>query len=174
MICIISATNRHQALTLQVAQHYQNQLQEAGITSQILDLQGLPPDFAYSALYQNAGKNPTFNQFQEVIDRHEKFIFVVPEYNGSFPGVLKTFIDGLRYPGSFQDKKAALVGLSSGMQGGALALSHLSDILAYLGTEVLSLRLKLYRIEAHFAEGKLTLPLFQDLLQQQMARFLQF
>ena len=66
-----------------------------------------------------------------------KLVIIVPEYNASFPGVLKAFIDGLTYPGGIQGKKAALVGLSGGGQGGLLAMTHLTDVLMYLGTTVL-------------------------------------
>ena len=76
----------------------------------------------------------------EKIQSCDKFVFVVPEYNGSFPGVFKAFVDGLKYPASFKDKKCALVGISSGTQGGALALSHLTDIFNYLGMNVLALK----------------------------------
>ena len=41
----------------------------------------------------------------------QKFVIIVPEYNGSFPGVLKTFFDGLKFPSTFTDKNCALVGI---------------------------------------------------------------
>jgi len=173
-ITIISSTNRQNALTRIISEYYQKLLEAKNIPSQILDLSGLPQDFVYSALYENSGKNTSFNAYQKVIDESEKFIFIIPEYNGSFPGVLKTFVDGLRYPDSFQGKKAALVGLSAGIQGGALALSHWNDILSYLGTDVMSLRVKLYQIQNHFKEGKITHPMFQELLEQQLEKFINF
>src|SRR5690606_17840814 len=100
---------------------------------QILDLAELPPDFIVSALYSNTGKNEQFNKLASMVANSDKFVFVVPEYNSSYPGVLKAFIDGLSYPNTFKDKKGALIGLSSGMQGSGLALSHLTDVLHYLG-----------------------------------------
>ncbi len=174
MITVISSTNRENALTRHLAHYYQSLLDKHQVKSKLLDLQELPHDFSFSALYQNSGKNERFNQFQQVIDEQDKFVFIVPEYNGSFPGILKTFIDGLRYPDSLADKKAALVGLSSGIQGGALALSHLSDILSYLGTDVLGLRVRLHQIHEHFKNNRVTHPLFNELLEQQIERFIDF
>ncbi|MDX2306579.1 MAG: NAD(P)H-dependent oxidoreductase [Microscillaceae bacterium] len=174
MIIIISCTNRKQSVSKKVSLYYQQLLTERGVNSRILDLEGLPIDFIHSALYENSGKNPAFNQYQEIIDAHEKFVFVVPEYNGSFPGVLKTFIDGLRYPDSFRNKKAALVGLSSGMQGGALALSHLNDILSYLGTDVLGLRVKLHQIGANLENGRISNKIFNQFIEQQIQKLLDF
>ena len=104
----------------------------------------------------------------------EKFVFIVPEYNGSFPGVLKAFIDGLEYPGTFRGKKCALVGLSSGVQGAGLALSHLTDIFNYCGMHVLALKPKLARIEANMEDTKITNQLYNDLLKEQALSLLSF
>ena len=174
MIVIICCTNRKEATSKIISEYYQRLLSQKNVESQVLDLAGLPVDFVYSALYENSGKNPEFNKYQQIIDEHEKFIFIVPEYNGSFPGVLKTFIDGLRYPDSFQHKKAALVGLSSGVQGGALALSHLNDILNYLGTDVISLRIKLPQIQSHLKNGKIINDMFNDFIDQQIEKLINF
>ena len=51
---------------------------------------------------------PAFEPIQEIVTKTDKFIFVIPEYNGSFPGVLKVFIDACSFPESFYEKKAAL------------------------------------------------------------------
>ncbi len=173
-ITLIAGTNRPKALTKSIAEYYQKLLTKHQAESQLMDLSGLPPDFIHSALYQNAGKNEVFNQYQKAIDQSEKIVFIIPEYNGSFPGVLKTFLDGLRYPDTFQGKKVALVGLSSGIQGSVLALSHWTDIMSYLSADVLGMRIKLYQIHQHFKADKFTLPLFEDLLNQQVEKFLKF
>lgn len=149
MITIVSSTNRQEAITYQIASHYQQLLLAEGAASQILDLGQLPTDFVFSALYENAGKNEAFNHFRQLMKDAQKYVFIVPEYNGSFPGVLKAFIDGMEYPNTFRYKKCALVGLSSGNQGGALALSHLTDIFNYCGMHVLAQKPRLARIEAN-------------------------
>ncbi|MDZ7937454.1 MAG: NAD(P)H-dependent oxidoreductase [Rhodoferax sp.] len=118
MILLLVATNRNNSMSLKVATYYQTQLKTKEIDTEIMNLADLPEDFASSALYGNSGKNEVFNQFQTKIDSVKKIIFFVPEYNGSFPGVLKTFIDGLRYPDSFKGKKSGFgwAGRSSGQQ----------------------------------------------------------
>lgn len=167
MICIISGTNRKDSNSILIARHYQTLLNDRRASNTILDLRELPSDFILSALYENTGKNPHFNKMQAVIDEADKFVFVVPEYNGSIPGVLKAFIDGLNYPGGLRNKKAALIGLSSGMQGGVLAVSHLTDILNYLGTDVLALKPKLAFIEKNMDREQVTNPLYLELLESQ-------
>ena len=173
-ILIISGTNRNNSNSLQLAEYYASVLKKHGAESDILDLSSLPDDFLFSALYEKAGKNPHFNEFQQKIDNHDKLVFIVAEYNGSFPGVLKAFIDGLDFPNSLKNKKAALVGLSAGSQGGALALSHLSDILSYLGTHVHAFRPRLSSLEKNFRDGKFINKLYADLIEEQAKSLIEF
>lgn len=167
MIALISSTNRKNSLTLTITKYYQEILKSKGCDSIIIDLADLPVDFLFTALYGETGKNLEFNKFGELIEQYQKLVFFVPEYNASFPGVLKAFIDGMRYPNSFKDKKGALVGLSSGMMGGALALSHLTDIFNYLGMEILALKIKLAGVNKHMVDNKIENKLYKELLNQQ-------
>lgn len=168
MITIVSGTNRPNSRARRVANLYAGILTELGAECQILDLVNLPPDFVLTALYENAGQHLHFNQLVQQAEAADKLVFVVPEYNCSFPGVLKAFIDGLPYPGGIRGKKAALVGLSAGTQGGILALNHLTDILMYLGTTVLPARVRLPGIDAHLTDdGELHHVLFMQLLREQ-------
>ena len=171
-ITIVASTNRNDSVSKKIATLYQNMLKDKGYESDLIDLGDLPDDFAFSALYENAGKNEKFNEFRELMAESHKFVFIVPEYNGSFPGVLKTFIDGLKFPDTFTDKKCALVGISSGVQGAGLALSHLTDIFNYCGTIVLAQKPKLARIDSHFENGSITNKLYNDLLEDQIARLI--
>ncbi|RAU81671.1 NADPH-dependent FMN reductase [Pontibacter arcticus] len=174
MITLISGTNRPASLTRAIVSLYASKLEEKGMAYQILDLAELPEDFVISALYDYTGKNEAFNKLGAMVANSEKFVFVVPEYNGSFPGVLKAFIDGLDYPFTFKNKKAALVGLSSGMQGGLLATSHLTDIFNYLGMHVLAQKLKLAFISKNFDGKELTNELYAQLLEEQVESFINF
>ncbi|MBX0332621.1 NAD(P)H-dependent oxidoreductase [Pontibacter sp. HSC-14F20] len=174
MITIITGTNRTSSNSRAVANLYAGLLNDRQIDNQILDLADLPADFTTSALYDNIGTNPAFNELSSLIGASEKFVFIVPEYNGSFPGVLKAFIDGLSYPNTFRNKKAALVGLSSGVQGSGLAMSHLTDIFNYLGMHVLALKPRLAQIERNFDGTTITNELYLKLLNQQIDQFIHF
>jgi NAD(P)H-dependent FMN reductase len=167
MITIVVGTNRKNSKTTQVAAYYQHLLAQLGAESQILDLAALPTDFTTSALYENAGKNRIFNELRAQLEHSDKYVFIVPEYNGSFPGVLKAFIDGLSYPSKLAHKQAALVGLSDGVQGGALALSHLTDIFSYLGLNVLAQRVKIPLMKKNFQQGEVTDAFISQLLHEQ-------
>lgn len=174
MIKIIVGTNRKNSVSKIIAELYQSILSEKGAASEILELENLPIDFIETALYENNGKNEDYNLFHDKLEEGEKFVFIVPEYNGSFPGILKTFIDGMNYPNTFRNKKSALVGISSGMGGGGIALSHLTDIFHYLGMHVLALKPKLAKIEQNMSDNLLTNRLYMDLLQTQADMLLEF
>jgi chromate reductase len=78
-------------------------------------------------------------KFQQLLEEFiipaEKFVFIVPEYNGSFPGILKLFIDAI-HPDTNRGKKAALVGVATGRAGNLRGLDHLTSVLHYLGIYV--------------------------------------
>lgn len=174
MVKIIVGTNRKNSLSKTIATLYQEILLERGAESEILELSQLPADFIETALYENNGRNEGYNAFHSRVKEGKKFVFIVPEYNGSFPGILKTFIDGMTYPNTFRNKKCALVGLSSGIGGGGIALSHLTDIFHYLGMHVLALKPKLAKIEQNMSDNLLTNRLYLDLLHTQADMLLEF
>ena len=174
MITIVVGTNRKNSLSRTIARYYQDILTRHEAQSTILDLSGLPADFIVSALYENFGKNELFNEYRHQIEQADKFVFIVPEYNNSFPGVLKAFIDGLKYPEGLRGKKAALVGLSAGTQGGALALSHLNDVFSYLGVNVLALRVKLAQLKSYMKDGQIDNLLYNELLDLQARQIIDF
>jgi chromate reductase len=174
MVTIVAGTNRKKSNTLLIAGIYKSLLTKRNVACRIMDLSELPSDFVFSALYDNAGKDPIFNRFKDIINDSEKFVFIVPEYNGSFPGVLKAFIDGLDFPASFKNKKCALVGISSGVMAGALALSHLTDIFNYLGMHVLALKPRLPRIQNLIKDDTINDKILADLLETQVDALIEF
>ncbi len=175
MITLLVGTNRPNSRARFVAAFYAPLLNALGAKTQFLDLADLPADALEGALYHNGGKHEAFNSLAARLDASEKVVFFVPEYNCSFPGALKVFIDGLPYRGGLRGKKVALVGLGTGSQGGSLALSHLTDILMYLNSAVLPLRVRLPFIDKELtAEGQLATPLLEQLLREQAAAFVAF
>lgn len=151
MITIISGTNRPGSNTLKVAKYYQKQLAEKGLETELLDLQDLPANLINTDLYGK--RSAAFEKMQELITQSTKFLFVIPEYNGSFPGVLKTFIDACAFPESFYDKKACLVGISSGKYGNIRGIEHFNGVCAYLHLNVMPLRLHIANIKTELNEN---------------------
>ncbi len=130
MITIVSGTNRKGSMTFQVAQLCKNLLTQKGEVAQILDLQDLPHDFVFSALYGN--KNPEFESIlKEYIYSSSKLVLISPEYNGGFSGVLKAFMDGWS-PRVLTNQKVALIGVASGRSGNLRGLDYLTNCCHYM------------------------------------------
>lgn len=150
MITIVSGTNRPNSNTLKVSRYYLKTLQQLGQEAQIFSLESLPENIITSDLYGK--RSPEFEPIQALVANTDKFMFIIPEYNGSFPGVLKTFIDACEFPASFYDKKAALTGISSGKYGNIRGIDHFSGVCGYLHLNVLPLRLHIPAIKYELNE----------------------
>src|ERR1700748_3390162 len=154
MITIISSTNRPGSSTLKVAGYYQEKLKEKGLEARLLSLEQLPPNLIQTDLYGK--RSAEFEPIQELIAKTDKFLFIIPEYNGSFPGVLKVFIDACSFPESFYEKKAALVGLSSGKYGNIKGIDHFTGVCHYMHLQVMQLKIHIGSINKEFdADGNL-------------------
>ena len=154
MTTIISSTNREASNTLKLTNYYHRQLSARGYESEILSLTDLPDNFISSDLYGK--RSPAFQNIQDKIIATNKFLFVIPEYNGGFPGILKTFIDACKFPESFYGKKAALVGLSTGKYGNIRGIEHFTGICHYINLHVMPMRLHIPTIDKEFdAQGNL-------------------
>lgn len=152
MVTIVSGTNRTGSNTLKVAKYYQKTLSAKGMESNLLNLADLPATLISTDLYGN--RSEEFQHIQDQVTNTSKFLFIIPEYNGSFPGVLKTFIDACNFPESFYDKKAALVGISSGKYGNIRGIDHFAGVCSYLHLNVLPLRIHIPYIKTELnAEG---------------------
>ncbi len=123
MYTIISATNRLGSHTENVARQYQNILKEKGIDAKIFSLKNL------NVLEMNDEFSKAENEF---LIPAQKFIFIMPEYNGSFPGVLKAMIDTSDVKKAWWHKKALLVGISTGRAGNLRGMDQITGSLNHM------------------------------------------
>jgi chromate reductase len=131
---IISGTNRPKSNSLKVSEAYCEELLNMGESCNLLNLEDLPRDFVFSDAYGERSEEMQ-RWIDDLIQPTTHFVFIVAEYNGSFPGILKAFIDCLP-PSVFHYKKASLIGLSSGHSGALRAQDQLTSILNYLKVNV--------------------------------------
>jgi chromate reductase len=105
----------------------------------------------------------------------QKFVFIMPEYNASFPGVLKVMIDNSDVKKCWWFKKAMLVGLSDGRAGNIRGLEHMTAILHYLKVHVLYNKVLLSKINDEIdKKGALLKPETELLIIEQVEDFLKF
>ncbi len=127
MTTIIAGTNRQDSITEKVAGIYLQIIEELGQPAQLLSLKN----------------RNLWTRNEEMIKLEEeflipanKFVIVMPEYNASFPGVLKMLLDNSDIKKCWWHKKAALTGVSVGRAGNLRGVEHMTAILNYLKVNV--------------------------------------
>ena len=127
MYTIISGTNRNGSHTEKVAREYQQILKTKDVEASLFSLKGLDVLKRNEAIEKAEA---------EILIPTEKFIFIIPEYNGSYPGVLKAMIDNSDTRKVWNYKKALLTGVATGRAGNLRGMDHLSDTLHFMKMNV--------------------------------------
>ena len=166
MYTIISATNRIDSHTEKVAMEYRKLLKEKKIDARLLSLKDM------NVLERNGDYIQVENEF---LIPTAKFIFIMPEYNGSFPGVIKAMIDISDIKKSWWNKKALLTGVSSGRAGNLRGMDHITGILNYMKMIVHPNKLPISVIESVMnSNGIITNHGTLQAIDQQLDEFINF
>lgn len=173
MVTLISGTHRPGSNTLKIAEAYRQIAEVKQVEMRLFSLEELPQDFLFNDYF---GKRS--EKFQQLLDSYilpaKRLIMVVPEYNGSFPGVLKAFIDALPHD-MLAGKKAALVGVATGRGGNTRGMDHLVGILHYLKVNVYYDKVPVSQVRQKLdREGKLIDEYTLSLLEFQLEGFMNF
>jgi NAD(P)H-dependent FMN reductase len=134
MITLISGTNRPDSNTRKVTAVIEGIYRDLGVPTRLLDLHDLPVELFAPTAY--AGKPAAFAPFAQAVLDASGLVVVTPEYNGSFPGALKLFIDHLKFPESFEARPVAFVGLSAGVWGALRSVEQLQQIFGYRNAHI--------------------------------------
>ncbi len=174
MITIISATNRKESNTLKVAREYSRLLSEKNMQHHLFSFENIPAGIVNSDIYDE--DDHAFNSLQEkYFFASEKLIFILPEYNGSIPGILKTLIDVSDVKKSFHGKKALLVGIATGRAGNLRGMDHLTNILNHLRMTVHWNKLPISKVDLELDEsGKFYKPDTLRVIHKQIDEFIAF
>jgi chromate reductase len=150
MMTLIVGTNRPGSNTRKVAAQIEEIYRELKVPLKVLDLAQLPPEIFSPASY--AEKPKSFAPFAEAVLQASGLVVVTPEYNGSLPGVLKYFIDMLKFPESFEQRPVCFVGVAAGMWGALRPVEQLQAIFGYRN--------------AHLFPERVFMPKINDLLDE--------
>lgn len=133
-IAILVGSLREKSFNKQLAENIER-LAPDGVTFETGDIdlplfnQDLEADFPAKA-----------KALKDLVERSDGVLFITPEYNRSFPGVLKNAIDWASRPwgqNSFNGKPVAIAGASVGALGTTQAQAALRNVLIYLNTEIM-------------------------------------
>lgn len=173
MVTVIIGTNAKSGSTAAIADTYIQELKRSGCAYQLLNLSDLPSDFLHAEMYFN--RSASFEDIQKkYLFPTEKYILLLPEYNGGIPGIFKLMIDASDITKAWWGKKAALCGLSAGRAGNLRGLDNLTNILNYLKVDVLKNKLPISRINEIVVHGDLVDDETKILIQSQVKELLEF
>lgn len=173
MIGLIVGTNRPGSSTYQVARQVESIYQALGVSVSLLDLARLPAACFAPEAY--AVKPPGFKEFSETVLASHGLVVVTPEYNGGAPGVLKYFIDLLKFPESFDRRPVCFIGLSASAWGGLRPVEQLQQIFGFRNAFLYPERVFLPRIhELLDNTGRLADPEILRRLRVQAVGFVDF
>lgn len=144
MITLIIGTNRPGSNTRKVAAQLEEIYAELKVPLQVLDLAKLPPKIFSPTSY--AEKPKSFLPFADAVLKSAGLHVVTPEYNGGVPGVLKYFIDMLKFPESFEHKPVCFTGLAAGIWGALRPVEQLQAIFGYRNAHIFPVRVFLPQI----------------------------
>lgn len=138
MYSVVIGTDRKNSNSLKVGKQYLAELKKLGVSAQLFTLEGLEMD----------NKSENFKKFEsQVLIPTQKFIFILPEYNGSYPGVFKHMIDISDVKKCWPNKKALLTGVATGRGGNIRGLEHITGVLNYLKVYVHPNRLPISQVD---------------------------
>lgn len=170
MVEIISATDRKGSRTLEISKIIKSICVQTDLEAGLLDLCELPINEFHQANYV---PGPGVQPFVKRVNESRGIIMVIPEYNGSFPGVVKYFIDYWKFPDSFEGRPVAFVGLG-GRFGGLRPVEHLQQVFSYRNAYLFPQRVFIMNVQNVLKGGEITDGLVMDLLKTQVKDFKKF
>jgi NAD(P)H-dependent FMN reductase len=174
MITILSGTSRRESNSLKVALELERIYAALGEETALLDLQDLPPAAWEPEIFGDKPESLT-RAFTDKVTAADGLVVVVPEYNGSFPGVLKHFVDLLPFPESFDCRPVAFVGVSAGYHGALRPVEQLQMVFAYRNAFLFNRRVFIPAVhKALGADGDLADAEIRQRLEEQAKGFTAF
>jgi NAD(P)H-dependent FMN reductase len=172
-ILLISGTNRPNSNAIKITRVLEREYRAQDVAVDLYNLTDLPREIFDPSSY--AKKPESFIRIQQQVQASRGLHIVVPEYNGSFPGALKYFIDMLKFPESFDRKPVAFVGESAGMWGGLRPVEHLQMVFAYRNAHIYPDRVFISGVTPKLdADGNMIDASIADRLKQQVTGFTKF
>jgi len=139
---------------------------EAGAEVTLIDLKEFPLPLFDQDLEAAQGPPEAATRLKKLFIDHDGLLIASPEYNSSFPAVLKNALDWVSRPApnepplvGFKGKVATLMSTSPGALGGLRGLVHVRSILGNIGVIVLPDQIAVAKAhEAFHADGSLKDP----------------
>jgi chromate reductase, NAD(P)H dehydrogenase (quinone) len=159
---VFAGSTRMDSLNRKLARAAAEELRQRGIDVTFADLKDYPMPLYEGDLETTSGIPENARAFRKLIEQNELLVIASPEYNGSFPALLKNVVDWTSRPGpgerpasAYRGKHAILLATSPGPGGGRRGLKHLRELLEMIGVTVLAEVPIARGFEAFDPEGRL-------------------
>jgi NAD(P)H-dependent FMN reductase len=116
-----------------------------GVETQLIDAAALP------IRTDDAGEAAKDPDFADAMNRADALVIVAPEYNRGYPGLLKHVLDTNLH--EYIHKAVGVVGVSSGIFGGARVIENLLPVLRELGLVTIFWDVNFNNVRTRFDES---------------------
>jgi len=162
-ILVLAGSARLDSIHRKLARQTVEALRHAGMEATLADLRDFPMPIYDGDLEAGEGIPPAAKALKELARRHDGFAIASPEYNGSFPALLKNALDWISRPEAgerplevFRGKVAAILSASPSPGGGKRGLRQLRELLEMMLVTVIPEQLAIARSSGAFdADGRL-------------------
>lgn len=172
MISIISGTDRKDSNSLIIAKEIETIYKNLNVKTEIIDLCQFRPLLAQLPPYGDDSVENHYPGFKQILNS-QGIVIVCPEYNGSMPGILKLFIDYMKYPESFEFRPVAFVG-HGGRFAGLRPVEHLQQVFGYRNSYIYPVRVFIPNVWNVIQDHKIYDLKIKELLIKQSQGFHQF
>ncbi len=172
-ITIISGTDRPGSFSDKVSKFVRSKYESLGVDANVASLTEFPLQSVAGGKY---GKDiPELKSFNAQLLDSDGWVMVIPEYNGSFPGILKMFVDYLPYPGGLNGKPLSFIGEGDGSFGGLRAVEQMQMVASYRDAYIFPERVFIQRVRKNFDEQEgIKDEMVQSLLDKQIKGFVDY
>jgi chromate reductase, NAD(P)H dehydrogenase (quinone) len=151
-VLVVTGNARLDSVNRKLARATVEALRHAGVEATLADLRDFPMPIYDGDLEAGEGMPPAAKALKQLAREHDGFAIASPEYNGSFPALLKNALDWISRPEPgdrplevFRGKVAAILSASPGPGGGKRGLHQLRELLEMMSVTVIPEQLAIAR-----------------------------
>jgi chromate reductase len=165
MYTIIAATNRVGKQYSQGSQEYQRLFADLGVDANLYSME------QFTSLH----RDEQFNDIErDLLIPTQKFVFIMPEYNGSFPGIFKLMMDISDITKCWYHKKVMLVGVANGRAGNLRGIDNMTNMCHYMKMNVFHQKLPISSVSNELVDDRLVNENTIKAVQSQIESFINY
>jgi NAD(P)H-dependent FMN reductase len=171
-ISIISASTRLTRMSHRVALALRQHIaQKTSHLAEVIDLAEYQFPIMEEVLHRHPNPPEGLAEFAERVRASDAFVFVSPEYNGSYTSALKNAVDYLK-EGEFAGKVIGVASVTTGALGGMRAAMNMQELVLGVSGFPLPQMLTVGNVAQRFDEnGALTDPAYEKNMDVFVAKF---